>query len=165
MMSKYSVHFLILSLFLLMAGLSAVCQTSPKPMQPSELLALVAGAGLPENVVHEIARRGLNFHPDQDYQAQLKRAGADKTVLTALLSAKVSADGGDRNQDKELLEHLTGAAVLMQDGHDNEAIEEISAALNSSFARPETGFVMGELLRRQEQWSQAALVYSEVLRV
>jgi tetratricopeptide (TPR) repeat protein len=134
-------------------------------MQAGELLALTAGAALPATMVHEIRRRGLNFHPDEAYQAQLKQAGADETVLAALRTAKVIVANADGKPDKELLQHLTSAAVLMRDKHYNNAVEEIDAALKDSFASPETGFVMGELLRRQEQWSEAAQVYSEVLRV
>jgi hypothetical protein len=48
-------------------------------MHASELLALVAGSALPENVVREITRRGLNFRPDQKYKGQLKEAGAANT--------------------------------------------------------------------------------------
>jgi len=81
-------------------------------MRASELLALVAGSALPENVVHEITRRGLNFRPDQKYKGQLKEAGAANTVLTAILTARVVRAGADRQPDKELLEHLTARPCL-----------------------------------------------------
>ena len=164
-MPKHSFRVLILVLFLLVGSLNAVCQTPPKPMQAGELLALAAGAALPANMAHEIRLRGLNFHPDEAYQAQLKKAGADEAVLAALRTAKVIEANADGKPDKELLQHLTSAAVLMRDKHYNEAVGEIDAALKDSFASPEAGFVMGELLRRQEKWPQAAQVYSEVLRV
>ena len=159
------VFVFILVLFLLIGPLDTVCQTSPKAMHASELLALVAGGALPENIVREIGRRGVNFHPDHDYQAQLKEAGADNTVLAALLTAKVIAAGVDGQPDKELLRHITNAAVLMRNKKANEAVAELSAGIESSFAHPEAGFVMGELLRRQERWPRAAAVYAEVLRL
>ena len=164
-MPKCSLCAFILALFLLMGSLNAVCQTSPKPMRPSELLALVAGAALPESIVHEITQRGLDFHPDRDYQTQLKEVGADEAVLAALRTAKVIAAGGDKDPDKELLQHLVAAAVLMRSKSDDKAVAELSAALGPSFARAETGFVIGELLRRQGQWSRAAEIYPEVLRI
>ena len=52
----------------------------------------------------------------------------------------------------------------MRDKRYDQAIGELSTALKSSFAGPETGFVMGELLRQKGQWQQAAAVYTEVLR-
>jgi len=163
-MPKRPLRVFMLALFLAGVSLAAIGQTPPKPMHASELLALVAGGALPENVVHEITRRGLNFHPDQEYQGQLKEAGAANTVLTAILTARVVAAGADRQPDKELLQHLTAAAVLMRSKQNDDAVAELSAALKSSFAGPETGFVMGELLHRQEKWARAAEVYSEVLR-
>jgi tetratricopeptide (TPR) repeat protein len=45
----------------------------------------------------------------------------------------------------------------------DEAGVELSLALESSFAGPETGFVMGEVLRRKEEFRQSAQVYAEVL--
>src|ERR1700682_1381993 len=150
-MPKYPLRVFVLALFLLGVSLTAVGQTPLKPMHASELLALVAGSALPENVVHEITRRGLNFRPDQKYKGQLKEAGAANTVLTAILAARVVAAGADRQPDKELLKHLTAAAVLMRSEQNDDAVAELSAALNSSFAGPETGFVMGELLHRQGQ--------------
>jgi tetratricopeptide (TPR) repeat protein len=134
-----------------------------KPIQASELLALVAGNALPANVVHEIDTRGLNFHPDDAYRTLLKKAGADATTLAAMDKARV-AEGAEDKPEIDLLQHLSTAKVLMADKHYSEAAKELSAALELSFARPETGFVMGELLRRQEEWPQAAAIYSAVLR-
>jgi len=54
----------------------------------------------------------LSFHSDEDYLEQLKKAGADATVLTALNGAKVIA-AADGKPDKELLQQLSSAAVLM----------------------------------------------------
>ena len=103
----------------------------------------------------------MSFHPDDDYLAQLKKAGADATVLAAVKAAKVS---GDEKPDKELVQELSRAGVLIKEKHYYEAATELSKALKASFAGPETGFVMGELLRQQSEFQQAASVYAEVLR-
>ena len=83
-MPNFAVRFSFSTLVLLGLSLGAASQTSPKPMRASEVLALEAGAVLPANVVHHLGRRGLNFHPDEAYRAQLEKAGADATVLAAL---------------------------------------------------------------------------------
>lgn len=154
------VLFVLVSLFGCSLGLAA--QTSLKPLRASEVMALEAGGALQENVVHHIAARGLNFHPDDDFLALLKTTGADATVLAALKTAKVSAD--DSKPERELLLQLSNAGVLLKDKHYYEAATELSKALKTSFAGPETGFVMGELLRQQREFPQAASVYAEVLR-
>ncbi len=76
-------------------------QTFPKPLRASEVLALEAGGVLPSNVAHEIGVRGLNFHPDEEFRAQLKTSGADAAVMTALHSAKVTAPASDGKPDKD----------------------------------------------------------------
>jgi tetratricopeptide (TPR) repeat protein len=152
-----SAFFTVLAL-----SLGAVAQSAQKPLRASQVLALEAGGALQANVAHDVAARGLNFRADEDFVAQLKRVGADATVLAAVKAAKVSAD--DAKPDKDLLQQLSNADVLIKEKHYYEAATELSKALKASFAGPETGFVMGELLRQQEDFRQAASVYGEVLR-
>jgi hypothetical protein len=75
-------------------------------------LALEAGGALPANAAHDIGARGLNFHPDAEFLTQVKKAGADATVVAALIGAKVTATA-DTQAEKELLGQLASAAVLM----------------------------------------------------
>lgn len=86
---------------LIAAGLfvpDASCQTEAKPLPAGELLALVPGNALPENIVTVVNVDGLAFKPDNNYRAMLKMAGADATVLSALTSAKIT---GDQNAQDE----------------------------------------------------------------
>jgi hypothetical protein len=114
-MSKSAVHFSLSALVLLGLSVSAASQTSPKPLRASEVLALEAGGVLPGSVAHDIAVRGLNFHPDEDYRALLKTAGADVSVLAGLNAGKVTAPASDGRMDKELLKELSNAVVLIRD--------------------------------------------------
>jgi len=75
-------------------------------------MALEAGGALQENVVHHVTARGINFRPDDDSLALLKKTGAGATVLAALKTAKVSAD--DAKPDKELPQQLSNAGVLIK---------------------------------------------------
>ena len=72
-----------------LSGLAA--EPVSQPLRQTELLALVAGGVLPENLVREIGTYGLAFHPDDPYRSQLKNAGADDSILKALDSAKTVA--------------------------------------------------------------------------
>jgi TolA-binding protein len=162
-MPNYAVRFSFSALFVLGTLLNAASQTSPKPMRASEVIALQAGGVLPASLAHDIAVRGLNFQPDDDYRTLLKASGADATVLAALNAAKVTAPASDGKLDKELIKQLSSALVLIRDKRYDEAGAELSRALESSFAGPETGFVMGEVLRRKKEFRQAAEVYAEVI--
>jgi tetratricopeptide (TPR) repeat protein len=153
----------LLCVFIVSVAVVCVGQDSPaKPLLASQIFTLVAGNALPQNIVHEINNRGLNFHPTAEFQVQLRKAGADDSILAAINKTEVINTSEDL-LDKELLQHLTVAAGLMADKHYPEVAKELSVALQSSFASTETGFVMGELLRRQEEWEKAALVYEHVL--
>jgi len=77
---------------------NAAADSTTHPLQASELLGLVAGNALPENVVREIATNGVAFRPDEPYRTLLKTAGADAKILSALSSAKVS---GERAPDAD----------------------------------------------------------------
>ena len=162
-MPNSAVRFSFSALVVLGMFLNAASQTPPKAMRASEVIALQAGGVLPESVAHDIAVRGLNFQPDEDFRTLMKTTGADATVLAALKAAKVTAPASDGKPDKELLKQLSTALVLIRDKRYDEAGTVLSRALESSFAGPETGFVMGEALRRKEEFRQAAEVYAEVL--
>jgi tetratricopeptide (TPR) repeat protein len=155
-----------LAILFLLCGCSPFARTQgpKKPLAAAELLALVAGDALSENVAHDIGSRGLAFTPSDAYRSELMTAGADARVLAALKTAKVSessAGTGDK-QGAELLQHLATAGKLIRAKRYDQAAQELDAALQST-ADPAPSFVMGELLCRQDQWRKAVSVYSDVL--
>ena len=163
-MSNSLIRSSVFSLLVVIFAHGAWAQTSPKPLHASEVVALEAGGVLQTNVAHEIGVRGLNFHPDADYLALLRKAGADATVLDALAHAKVVSEASNEKPDKELPERLSRAAAFMKDKRYDEAAAQLSSAVKEDFAGIEAGFVMGELLNRQEEWPHAASVYAEILQ-
>lgn len=162
-MSKSGVRW---SLFIFVLGvlfsLHLAAQTTPRPLRASEVMALEAGGALQANIAHDVAARGLNFHPRDEFLSLMKRAGADASVLEVLRAAKVDASG-DVKPDQQLLEQLSDAAVLMKAQKYSDATTILSDALDKSFARLETGYVMAELLRQQEKFDVALNVYQEIL--
>ncbi len=162
-MSKSAVRW---SLFIFILGvlfsLHLVAQTTPRPLRASEVMALEAGGALQANIAHDVAGRGLNFHPTDEVLSLMKKAGADASVLEALKAAKVDASG-DVKPDQQFLEQLSDAAVLMKAQKYGDATTKLSDALDRSFARMETGYVMAELLRQQEKIDVALSIYREIL--
>jgi tetratricopeptide (TPR) repeat protein len=155
-------HFLGIFLVLFACAACGQAQQKQLPLKGPELLALVAGKALNENVVHELSTRGVAFRPTDVYRARLAEAGADAQVLAALNKATIgSAPQSDSSND--LLQHLAAAGRLMRAEKYSRAAQELDAALQSG-GGPETAFVMGELLREQEQWPMAAAVYEQLLQ-
>jgi hypothetical protein len=75
-------------------------------LSENEVLALVAGAALPENLISEIRDRGLSFHVDVFYRSEMEKARADPKILSALDSAKVIVASG--SEERGTRTHLTG---------------------------------------------------------
>jgi tetratricopeptide (TPR) repeat protein len=157
-------RFIILLAFSSCAGLAGA-QEKRIPLNKSELLALVAGNALSENIAHEIESRGLAFQATDTYRFQLATAGADARVLAALGKATISSsnEAADDKDSAELLQHLSAAGKLMRFKQYQEAAEQLNGALQAN-GSAEAGFVMGELLKVQEQWPMAASVYQQVLK-
>src|ERR1700751_2831746 len=78
-----------------------------RPLSKSELLALVAGKVVPENIAFEIRSRGLNFSPDMAYNGLLKQTGAGTGVFVALSSARSSTAANSADESADLLRHLS----------------------------------------------------------
>jgi tetratricopeptide (TPR) repeat protein len=144
----------------------APAQTTKPPLTDGELMALVAGNALSENIVQESNSRGLAFRPSDQYRSLMETAGADAALIAALSKAKIAASGGGAANDKardQLLQHLAPAGKLIRSKQFAEVSQELSEALQSGDSY-EAGFVMGESLRQQGRWLEASAVYEEVLR-
>ena len=139
-----------------------LADATPRPLRASQVMALEAGKALSSNLVHDIRERGLSFTPDEEFLQLMVRAGADANVLSALKAAKVDS-AGEVKPDKQLLQQLSDAAVLLNEKKYGEAGAKLSDALDTSFARIETGYVMAALVQVQEKPSVAVSVYEEIL--
>ena len=155
-----------LALCILQISISIVsAQSKSEPLSDRELMALVAGNSLSENVAHEMESRGLNFRTCTRYRSLLSEAGGDARVLNALKNVTASGVSGTESNDlsAELVMHLSNEGQLMRNKQYEEAGKELTFALGNG-GGPETGYVMGELLRIQEKNQESAYVYTEVLR-
>jgi tetratricopeptide (TPR) repeat protein len=162
-MSRPAVGWSLLLLVLaILFSLHLLAQTAPRPLRASEVMAVQAGGALEANIAHDITTRGLNFHPTDEFLLLMKKAGADETVLKALKTAKLDPSP-EAKPNQQLLQQLSDATVLMKEKKYSDATTILSDALDKSFARLETGYVMAELLRQQEKFGVALSVYQEIL--
>jgi len=157
---------LVLSVCMFGVIAAAAPQAEKKPLDATKLLALVAGNALPENIVAEVTAEGLSFTPSEEYRAQLTEAGATKEVLKSVSQAKVRAGTAEEETKREQLSwpHLAAAGKLIRTEKYNEAVKELNEAIERGGPKLATGFVMGEALRRQEEWTKAAEVYAEIIK-
>jgi hypothetical protein len=163
MYKKVIILILIVAVFIA-CGSYLAARTSSRALSKSEILALVSGAIIPENIAFDIRSRGIAFVPDESFRKLLQSAGATESVLAALGSAKSSGTGKPESEaDQALLQHLSHAGALIHAGQDEQAAGELNSALTNGTGRNEIGFVMGEILIQQGRVDQVGEVYSEIL--
>ncbi|MGB9121975.1 MAG: tetratricopeptide repeat protein [Candidatus Angelobacter sp.] len=164
-MSARNPRLLVFFIVVFVSFASLYCQTDSRPLTKSELLALVAGNTLSENIIHEVQTRGVAFRANDAFKAQLSAAGADANLLTAVAAAKPAhaSDKADSETEIALQNQLSAAGRMMRAKQYEGAIRELTSALQAG-AHVEAGFVMGDVLRRQEVFDLAANVYQSILR-
>ncbi len=162
MRRKITTSFLILVVCTLLSKY-AYAQSSHHPLSESDLLALVAGQTLPENVVSEINRCGINFKPDLAYASLLKAAGANSQIFNALDSARQFLYENTPASDGQSLRHLSSAGKLIRLRQFDGATAELTAVLSNNSTKAAAGYVMGKVLIDQNRSDEAFRVYSEVL--
>ncbi len=144
---------------------SFAAESGSKALRASEVIGLVAGNALPENIVADINADHLAFRPDDYYRGLLKTAGADAKVLAALDFAKVDTEQSPEDESgKALLEEMANAAAAMNCHKYDQAEAELKSALTTSLNSPDVYFVVGDLLRSQGAWQGAATAYEQVLQ-
>lgn len=143
---------------------SVAAQTSLPPLSKTQVLALVAGVTLPENVVYDLRSRGVDFVPDNDYCSLLKTAGATDGILQALRTAKVdSANPDEDSADGPLLQHLSHVGSLIRSDKLDEAGEELTSSFSGGRGKSAVGFILGEILIDQSRYAEAGQIYSQIL--
>jgi len=90
----------------------AHAQAAREPLTDGELMALVAGNALSENIVHAIESRGLAFRPGEQYRSLITTAGGGAPILAALKNAKIG-DHADSGEPGKFLQHLAAAGKLI----------------------------------------------------
>src|SRR5258708_31757817 len=106
MTNKITIVSLILLAFIA-CGSFLAADASRKPLTKAEVLALVSGVIVPENVAYDIRSRGIAFVPHKNFHRLLQAAGANKAVFAALGSAKSHAPvKPEIDSDNTLYQHL-----------------------------------------------------------
>jgi len=135
-MQRKKIFRFCICLVCIAVGSSTVAKNAPRSPRKSELLSLLAGGVLPENIVNDIRSRGLNVARD-DTKSLLRAAGADPKVFAALNTAKTaSGENADSAADTVLLQHLRGPEQMIRAGQYDDAANELAASLRAIRGNP-----------------------------
>src|SRR5579859_7076963 len=135
------------------------------PLNERVVVALVAGSSLPESIAVDVRDHGLTFHPAQAYLSRLQQIGAGPAVIAALQNAKINAVGSSNPDDSKVLEHLFLAGEKMKANKLMDAAMQLTSASNSLQDYPELAFVMGDVMRQEGAFAQAAQLYSQLIEI
>lgn len=151
---------LVLAIF----ALSASAFAQSQPLSKADVIALVAGDALPENVAHWVQRRGVDFPLDEPTRTLLVRVGAPDLVLDAVRRAP-RHPAATSAAPAEVLDYLVRAGDLLRHKAHSHAQKEIDTALRLTPDEPALHFVMGYILRGQDHFMEALREYSELLKL
>src|SRR5438128_980512 len=163
MLRKVTLQCLLSLVFIALASCTTA-QSAPRPLTRIEVLALVAGDALPENVASEISLFGISFTPDAGYISLLNAAGAGPKVLAALSNATlVEPQATESPSDIVFLRQLSRAGKAIRQKNYEATPSELSAALSDQSRKAAAGFVMGEILLNIDRIPEATALYREIL--
>ena len=114
--------------------------STKKPLNQVQVFALLAGQVTSPRVAMLVKERGIDFEPNQDYLADVRLAGGEDELISALKSAKVTkpvtVDPAAQARQTEVRQHLARAAEFYRGKRFADAEAEIRAAVRLA---PEDG--------------------------
>jgi tetratricopeptide (TPR) repeat protein len=155
--------FMGILVFVTVARHAKATKSNPRPIRRDELMALVSGHSLPENIAYELNHHGVCSAPTDHFKTLLSNAGAASKALTALNEAKIiNCTPGDLPDDSAALEHMSRAGAEINAKQFQQATEELTSALNSKETKSAAGFVMGEVLIEEKRTEEAVKIYEGI---
>ncbi len=107
--------------------------SAKKPLNQVQVFALLAGQVPSHRVSMLVEERGIDFEPTDDYLQEVRLAGGEDELISALKSAKVTkpatVDPAIQARQTEVRQHMAHGAALEQRGQYSKAEQEYRAAL------------------------------------
>jgi tetratricopeptide (TPR) repeat protein len=137
------------------------------PINPVQIIAQLA-AELPcQHITMLVKDRGIDFAVKDDYLQQVRLAGGDDDLITALKTAKVmppgAADPAAQTRQAAVLQHVARGAELKRKGQYAEAEKEFRAALTPGAPDAEIDLGLAMILGRQRKWDEGVTASREAV--
>ena len=140
-----------------------------KPLNQVQVFALLAGQVPSHRVTMLVQERGIDFEPTDDYLQEVRLAGGEDELVSALKSAKVTkpvtVDPAAEARQAEARQHVARGAELAKKGEYAEAEQEYRAALLLDSQNADLYISLGFVLDRQEKWDDALAAAREAVRL
>ena len=141
--------------------------SAKKPINQLQVFALLAGQVPSRRVTMLVQERGIDFDPTDAYLQEVRLAGGEDELVSALKSAKVTkpatVDPAARARQDELRQHVARGAELAKKGQYAEAEREYRGALLLDSQNAEIYMSLGYVLGQQKKWDDAESAAREAL--
>jgi Flp pilus assembly protein TadD len=143
--------------------------SAKKPLNPVQVFALLVGEVPNHRVTVLVQERGIDFEPTDDYLQEVRLAGGEDELISALKGAKVAktatVDPAAQARQSELDQHAARGAELARKAQYAEAEQEFRAAL--LLDQHDAGLYGGLafILGRQEKWHEGTSAARNALRL
>ena len=143
--------------------------SAKKPLNQVQVFALLAGQVPSNRVTMLVQERGIDFEPTDDYLQEVRSAGGEDELISALKTAKVTkpatVDPAAQARQAEVRKHVARGAELEKKGQDAEAEQEYRAALLLDSQNSDLYMSLAYVLGQQNEWDNATAALRESLRL
>jgi tetratricopeptide (TPR) repeat protein len=143
--------------------------SAKKPLNQVQVFALLAGGVPSHRVTMLVEERGIDFDPTDDYLQEVRLAGGEDELISALKNAKVTkpvtVDPAAQARQAEARQHMARGAELARKGQYAEAETEYRAALLLDSQNADVYVSLAYILIQQKKWDDAESAAHEALRL
>jgi tetratricopeptide (TPR) repeat protein len=140
-----------------------------KPLSQEQIFSLLVGQVPSQRVIMLIQERGIDFDPTDDHLQQIRGAGGEDDLITALKSAQVTkpttVDSAAQTQQDQVRQHMARGAEFFQKHQYDQAEQEYRAALLLNPQSADLYMNLAYILDQQKKWDDAATAAREALRL
>jgi tetratricopeptide (TPR) repeat protein len=143
--------------------------SAKKPLNQVQVFALLAGQVPSHRVAMLVQERGIDFEPTDDYLQEVRLAGGEDELMSALKSAKVTkpehVDPAVQARQAEVRQHVAHGAELMQAKRYADAEAEFRAAVELDPENADLHANLGSALGSKGDWDAEVTEEREALRL
>ena len=136
-----------------------------KPLNQVQVFALLVGEVPSHRVTMLVQERGIDFEPTDEYLQEVRLAGGEDELISALRSAKVTKPVILDARQAEVIRHFVDGNKFYDKRQYAEAEREYRAALLLDPQIAGLHTLLADVLIRQQKWDDAAGAASEALRL
>ena len=143
--------------------------SAKKPLNQVQVFALLVGQVPSHRVAMLVQERGIDFEPTDDYLQEVRLAGGEDELISALKSAKVTkpatVDPAVQARQSEILKHVVQGTEFFRNERFADAEDQYRAAVRLAPTNSDLHFNVGLALNGQGDLDGAIGEYHEALRL